>query len=328
MFFGPIGKSRWPPWPLIGWDIFDFFSETAEWNSTKTWQEVRSQRPLLSLCFRADRKKQDGHSGFWFAETFSTWLHILLRCTICDPLGLLFITLLKRFESENISSIIPSKRVTIQMQVILHVRINNISSNLANHWVYKRYFSFSAFDGGGGPPPPPRSKVQRSFLTRSLYSGERQWPFGPVVSSTIWHYLCRLTRFVLVLFNDVVWWGFDRKCHRYLLVLIMNVSFLSANWLKMHKMRCIRQVNTNYFPILHNFIEITILGVCWTEKSRNINGNERWNKTTLNIHISLMECTRKLKFGMRIHHYLVNSFGYSMLSYDLDRNFQGHWYRV
>ena len=29
VFFGPIGKTRWPPWPLIGWDIFDFLSETA-----------------------------------------------------------------------------------------------------------------------------------------------------------------------------------------------------------------------------------------------------------------------------------------------------------
>ena len=35
VFFGPIGKTRWPPWPLIGWDIFDFSSETTEWNSTK-----------------------------------------------------------------------------------------------------------------------------------------------------------------------------------------------------------------------------------------------------------------------------------------------------
>ena len=35
VFFGPIGKTRWPPWPLIGWDILDFFSETVEWNSTK-----------------------------------------------------------------------------------------------------------------------------------------------------------------------------------------------------------------------------------------------------------------------------------------------------
>ena len=27
-----------------------------------------------------------------------------------------------------------------------------------------------------------------------------------------------------------------------------------------------------------------------------------------------------------IYHYLVNSFGYSMTPYVLDRNFQGHWY--
>ena len=35
VFFGSIGKTRWPPWPLIGWDIFDFSSETTERNSTK-----------------------------------------------------------------------------------------------------------------------------------------------------------------------------------------------------------------------------------------------------------------------------------------------------
>ena len=32
---GRSEKKRWQPWPLIGWDIFDFFSETAERNSTK-----------------------------------------------------------------------------------------------------------------------------------------------------------------------------------------------------------------------------------------------------------------------------------------------------
>ena len=120
MFFGSIGKTRWPPWPLIGWDIFDFSSETAERNSTKldrkqhlnilyqvfvfradwnkkmaalasdrlrhfrlllwnrwrefkeTWQEVRSQRPLPSLCFSGRREKQDGRPGLWLAETFLT----------------------------------------------------------------------------------------------------------------------------------------------------------------------------------------------------------------------------------------------------------------
>ena len=110
VFFGPIGKTRWPPWPLIGWDIFDFSSETAEQNSTKLqvcvsradrnykmaalasdwlrhfrlllwkcwtefnefWQEARSQRPLPSLCFSGRSEKQDGRPGLWLAEIFST----------------------------------------------------------------------------------------------------------------------------------------------------------------------------------------------------------------------------------------------------------------
>ena len=122
VFFGPIGKTRWPPWPLIGWDVFDFFSETAERNSTKldrkqdfnvlyqvcvfradrknkmaalasdwlrhfqhllwnrwtefneTWQEARSQRPLLSLCFLGWSEKQDGRPCLWLAGTFLTSL--------------------------------------------------------------------------------------------------------------------------------------------------------------------------------------------------------------------------------------------------------------
>ena len=57
-FFGPIGKTRWPPWPLIGWDIFDFFSETAEQNSTKL-DRKRDPNVLYQICvFRADRKNK------------------------------------------------------------------------------------------------------------------------------------------------------------------------------------------------------------------------------------------------------------------------------
>ena len=135
VFFGPIGKTRWPPWPLIDWDIFDFSSETTERNSTKldrkqdlnvlyqacvfffladrknkmatlasdwlrhfrllvwnrwtdfneTWQEERSQRPLPNLCFWADWKNRMAA----LANPSKRW-HIVLRCTRCGPLGLLF----------------------------------------------------------------------------------------------------------------------------------------------------------------------------------------------------------------------------------------------
>ena len=49
VFFWPIGKTRWPPWPLIGWDIFDFSSETAERNSTKL-DRKRDLKVLYQVC--------------------------------------------------------------------------------------------------------------------------------------------------------------------------------------------------------------------------------------------------------------------------------------
>ena len=56
VFFGPIGKTRWPPWPLIGWDIFDFSSKTAEGNSTKL-DRKQDLNVLYQFCiFRDDRK--------------------------------------------------------------------------------------------------------------------------------------------------------------------------------------------------------------------------------------------------------------------------------
>ena len=54
VFFGPIGKTRWPPWPPICWDIFDFFSETAEQDSTKL-DRKQDLKALYQVCvFRAD----------------------------------------------------------------------------------------------------------------------------------------------------------------------------------------------------------------------------------------------------------------------------------
>ena len=134
VFFGPIGKSRWPPWPLIGWDIFDFYSETAEWNITKLDRPVKISTSSTKFVFygpigktrwppwpligwdifdffsetaqrnstKLDRKQdlnvfyQDCvFSGRWInkiaalADLSKRW-HIVLRCTICGPLGLLF----------------------------------------------------------------------------------------------------------------------------------------------------------------------------------------------------------------------------------------------
>ena len=70
VFFGPIRKTRRPPWPLIGRDIFDFSSETAEPNSTEL---DRKQDPnALYQVFLGRSEKQNGRPGLWLAETFST----------------------------------------------------------------------------------------------------------------------------------------------------------------------------------------------------------------------------------------------------------------
>ena len=126
-------KTRWSPWPLIGWDIFDFSSETIEWNWTKPLQEARDlnflyqvwvfgqiektrwlPRPLIGWNIfdfsetpkrnstKLDRKQDlnvlyqvcvfrvDQYTKIAALVVVSKRLHIVLRCTICGPLGLLF----------------------------------------------------------------------------------------------------------------------------------------------------------------------------------------------------------------------------------------------
>ena len=63
VFFRPIRKTRWRPWPLIGWNIFDFSSEIAEQNSMKL-DKKQDPNVLYQVCvFRTDWKKQDGRPG-------------------------------------------------------------------------------------------------------------------------------------------------------------------------------------------------------------------------------------------------------------------------
>ena len=72
VFFGPIGKTRWPPRPLIGWDIFDFAVETSERNSTKL-DRKQDLKAFYQVCvFSGGSEKQDGRPCLWLTETFST----------------------------------------------------------------------------------------------------------------------------------------------------------------------------------------------------------------------------------------------------------------
>ena len=58
VFFGLIGKTRWPPWPLIGRYLFDFSFETADPNSMKL-DRKQDLIVLYKVCvFGADRKNK------------------------------------------------------------------------------------------------------------------------------------------------------------------------------------------------------------------------------------------------------------------------------
>ena len=72
VFFVPIGKTKWPHWPLIGWDIFNFSSETPERNSMKLDRKQDLNVLYQVSVFWGDRENKNGRPGLWLAETFST----------------------------------------------------------------------------------------------------------------------------------------------------------------------------------------------------------------------------------------------------------------
>ena len=56
--FDLIEKTRWPPWPLIGWDIFDFSENRwKEFNKNLTGSEILTCSTKF-VFFRADWKNK------------------------------------------------------------------------------------------------------------------------------------------------------------------------------------------------------------------------------------------------------------------------------
>ena len=77
VIFGRIVKPKWPPWPLIGRDIFNF-SATAEQNLTKL-ERKQDFNVLYQVCvFLGQSENQDGR------PVWGTQVHN------CYPLGILF----------------------------------------------------------------------------------------------------------------------------------------------------------------------------------------------------------------------------------------------
>ena len=87
VFFGLIGKTRLPPWPLISSRHFRLLLWNRWTEFNETWQEARSQCLLPSLCF-SGRSVSKNVCHEPMADS-SKRCYIVLRCMICGPLGLL-----------------------------------------------------------------------------------------------------------------------------------------------------------------------------------------------------------------------------------------------
>ena len=68
---GPIGKVKWPPWPLIDLTIFNFYSETVERNSPKLDKEHDLNALYQVFVCRVDCKNK-------MAAPVSDWLRYFL----------------------------------------------------------------------------------------------------------------------------------------------------------------------------------------------------------------------------------------------------------
>ena len=97
-FFRAHRKNKITTRPLFGWEIFDFFSETAGTrNSTKAVDRKQDLNVLYQVCvFRAERKNRDPTNKRW---------HFVLGCTIVCPLYHLFTSPLQRLNGFWLNSI-------------------------------------------------------------------------------------------------------------------------------------------------------------------------------------------------------------------------------
>ena len=126
LFFGPIGKTRWPPWPLIGWDIFDFSSETTERNSTKL-DRKQDLNVLYQICvFRADRKNK-------MAALASHWLRHF-RLLLWNHWKKFYETWQEARSQRPLSSLCFSGRSENKMAALASHWLRHFQLLLWNHW--------------------------------------------------------------------------------------------------------------------------------------------------------------------------------------------------
>jgi len=78
LLFKSIQNPKWPPWHLIGWHIFNFFSRMTAGIYSKLCTNV--PYGVLTKCcylFKSGSEIQDGHPGLWLADLLTHFWFLL-----------------------------------------------------------------------------------------------------------------------------------------------------------------------------------------------------------------------------------------------------------
>ena len=182
VYFGPIGKTKWPPWPLIGWEIFDFSSETTEWDLPK--QELNA---LYQFCvFWADRKKQKYHHGLWLAVAFLISSLKLLNGIYRNFIGgnhltssIKFVFFMRIGKQDGCPGLWLTETFSIySLKLLNRIQRNMIESK--NSTSFTKFIIFFSAD-----------YYQHVFHSKRGYSAVRSWPFGPLATYLEWSWTNR-----------------------------------------------------------------------------------------------------------------------------------------
>ena len=127
----------------------------------ENWQKASFQRPLPSLCFSGWSKKQYGRPGLWLAETYFDFSFEIAERNSA------------KLDRKQDLNVLYQVCVFWAEKWIKIATLSNPSKKVAHCTQVHVMGPFGPLVFGSIP----------KFFSRSLYSGERQWPFGPLVST-------------------------------------------------------------------------------------------------------------------------------------------------
>ena len=91
VFFLLIRNTKWPPWPLIGWDKFIFAPETAERNSMNL-DRKQDLNVLYQVCDLLTDRKNKMAAIFIYHVKIQMWTLCLFRRNLFLFTGDMFVT--------------------------------------------------------------------------------------------------------------------------------------------------------------------------------------------------------------------------------------------